>query len=172
MALRQKIENVPRWPTVLATADLPNVAGSPTQSSALQVGDECYVAGTVNALYVCTTATAGAAVWAPCVQLAGQLGGTAASPDVRGIRETAGPTLLAFGAIADGQALVRSGFAMLVGSQPDLAVVGEAQDGVEAVARARRRACVARGCGVAPARGADGGRRGARRRLRGRLRGP
>lgn len=123
MALRQKIENVPRWPTVLATADLPNVAGSPTQSSALQVGDECYVAGTVNALYVCTTATAGAAVWAPCVQLAGQLGGTAASPDVRGIRETAGPTLLAFGAIADGQALVRSGTA-IVGSTVTAAPTG------------------------------------------------
>lgn len=39
----------------------------------------------------------------------GQLGGTAASPDVRGIRETSGPTLLTFGSITDGQTLVRSG---------------------------------------------------------------
>lgn len=35
--------------------------------------------------------------------------------------------------LVDDQALVRSGFAMLVGSQPDLAVVGEAQDGIEAL---------------------------------------
>lgn len=49
------------------------------------------------------------------VQLAGQLGGTAASPDVRGLRETAGPTLLTLGAIADGETLVRSG-ATIVGS--------------------------------------------------------
>lgn len=41
--------------------------------------------------------------------LAGQLGGTSASPDVRGLRETAGPTLLTLGAIADGQVLTRSG---------------------------------------------------------------
>ncbi len=42
-------------------------------------------------------------------KLAGQLGGTAASPDVRGIRETGGPTLLALGSVADGQYLKRSG---------------------------------------------------------------
>lgn len=35
--------------------------------------------------------------------------------------------------LVDDQALVRSGFAMLVGSQPDLSVVGEAQDGLEAL---------------------------------------
>lgn len=35
--------------------------------------------------------------------------------------------------LVDDQALVRSGFAMLVGSQPDLAVVGEAQDGIDAL---------------------------------------
>ena len=43
------------------------------------------------------------------IKLAGQLGGTAALPDVRGIRETAGPTLLTIGAIAAGETLVRSG---------------------------------------------------------------
>lgn len=43
------------------------------------------------------------------VQLAGQLGGSAASPDVRGLRETSGPTLLTLGAWADGQELIRSG---------------------------------------------------------------
>jgi DNA-binding NarL/FixJ family response regulator len=35
--------------------------------------------------------------------------------------------------LVDDQALVRSGFAMLVNSQPDLEVVGEASDGVEAM---------------------------------------
>jgi len=35
--------------------------------------------------------------------------------------------------LVDDQALVRSGFAMLVNSQPDLDVVGEAQDGLDAI---------------------------------------
>lgn len=40
----------------------------------------------------------------------GQLGGTTLiAADVRGLRETAGPTLLTLGAVADGQVLVRSG---------------------------------------------------------------
>lgn len=44
----------------------------------------------------------------------GQLGGTYPNPDVRGVRETSGPTLLTMGAVADGQLLQRSG-ANLVG---------------------------------------------------------
>jgi len=40
--------------------------------------------------------------------------------------------------IADDQAMVRTGFGMIIGAQPDMAVVGEAADGVEAVALARR----------------------------------
>jgi DNA-binding NarL/FixJ family response regulator len=40
--------------------------------------------------------------------------------------------------VADDQELVRSGFAMIVGAQPDLVVVGEAADGAEAVTVARR----------------------------------
>ena len=39
--------------------------------------------------------------------------------------------------VADDQELVRSGFAMIVDAQPDLAVVGEAADGDEAVDVAR-----------------------------------
>lgn len=39
----------------------------------------------------------------------GQLGGTGAAPTVLGVRETSGPTLLAMGAVADGQLLTRSG---------------------------------------------------------------
>ena len=46
---------------------------------------------------------------AALVALAGQLGGTAASPDVRGVRETGGPTLLTMGAVAEGQYLKRNG---------------------------------------------------------------
>ena len=38
--------------------------------------------------------------------------------------------------VADDQALVRSGLCMILESQPDIAVVGEAGDGAEAVARA------------------------------------
>ncbi len=55
--------------------------------------------------------------------LAGQLGGTAASPDVRGIRETGGPTLLTLGAIADTELLVRAGGT----------VVGAARDTLQSV---------------------------------------
>jgi hypothetical protein len=51
------------------------------------------------------------------VQIGGQLGNTAASPDVRGIRETGGPTNLTFGAVADGQYLLRSG-ATVIGGTP------------------------------------------------------
>ncbi|MEV0902353.1 response regulator transcription factor [Actinoplanes sp. NPDC049802] len=40
--------------------------------------------------------------------------------------------------IADDQAMVRTGFGMIIGAQPDMEVVGEAADGVEAVAEARR----------------------------------
>ena len=50
------------------------------------------------------------------VVVAGQIGGTAASPDVRGVRETAGPTLLTLGAVADGQYLRRSGSTVIGGS--------------------------------------------------------
>ena len=38
--------------------------------------------------------------------------------------------------IADDQELVRAGFAMVIGSHPDMAVVGQARDGAEAVALA------------------------------------
>lgn len=43
------------------------------------------------------------------VQLAGDLGGTAGAPQVLKIHESAGPTALTFGAIADGQTLKRVG---------------------------------------------------------------
>lgn len=43
----------------------------------------------------------------------GQLGGTYPNPDVRGLRETGGPTLLTMGAVADGQLLTRSGLTIV-----------------------------------------------------------
>lgn len=43
------------------------------------------------------------------VIIAGQLGGTAGTPDVRGLRTTTGPTLLTMAGVADGQYLKRNG---------------------------------------------------------------
>ena len=40
--------------------------------------------------------------------------------------------------VADDQAMVRTGFGMILGAQPDMEVVGEAADGVEAVSLARQ----------------------------------
>ncbi|ROT28156.1 response regulator transcription factor [Micromonospora sp. HM5-17] len=40
--------------------------------------------------------------------------------------------------IADDQAMVRTGFGMIIGAQPDMEVVGEAADGVTAVELSRR----------------------------------
>jgi len=51
------------------------------------------------------------------LQVGGQIGGSASSPDVRGIRETSGPTLLTIGVVADGQYLKRSG-SNVVGDTP------------------------------------------------------
>lgn len=39
--------------------------------------------------------------------------------------------------LADDQALIRAGFAMIIASEPDLEVVGEAVNGIEAVEAAR-----------------------------------
>ena len=39
--------------------------------------------------------------------------------------------------IVDDQALVRAGFRMILEAEPDIEVVGEAADGIEAIAEAR-----------------------------------
>jgi hypothetical protein len=57
------------------------------------------------------------------VQVGGQLGGTATSPTVLGLRETSGPTLLTAGAVADGQFLKRVG-TTVVGASPTATVAG------------------------------------------------
>ena len=40
--------------------------------------------------------------------------------------------------LADDQAMVRAGFRLILSAEPDITVVGEAADGVQAVAAARR----------------------------------
>lgn len=40
--------------------------------------------------------------------------------------------------VADDQAMVRAGFGMILGAEPDIEVVAEAEDGVQAVSEARR----------------------------------
>ena len=86
-----------------------HIAGTGSPHTAAGVGAEA--AGAV------ATHAAVAAPHSGHVQVAGQIGGTAASPDVRGLRETTGPTLLTLGAVAEGQVLTRSG-ATLVGTTP------------------------------------------------------
>jgi hypothetical protein len=54
---------------------------------------------------------------ADIIALAGQIGGTAALPDIRGLRETGGPTLLTIAVVNDGQYLKRNG-ATLIGDTP------------------------------------------------------
>lgn len=73
------------------------------------------------------------------VDLAGQLGGTVSTPDVRGLRTTTGPTLLTMGAVVDLQCLRRNGTTI------DSATCGGGGDGVgydevmdEAVGRTKR----------------------------------
>ena len=100
-----------RTPTAHATSH--KNSGSDEVATATPAANAIPKAGTGGKLD--TWISDAAAAVKGLVQLAGQLGGSAASPDVRGLRETAGPTLLALGAVADGQFLKRTG-ATVVGA--------------------------------------------------------
>ena len=62
MATRSPIAFHAYWGIFATYGDLPNVAGSPTQSATLEVGDQAYVIADAM-LYFCIDATLGAAVW-------------------------------------------------------------------------------------------------------------
>lgn len=60
MALRSPTSNHNYRGSFASAAQLPNVSGATQQNATLETGDVAYV---VDRLYVCTTATVGAAVW-------------------------------------------------------------------------------------------------------------
>lgn len=60
------------WGIFATGADLPNVAGSTTQSSALETGDQAY-SSSDQLLYFCTDATLGAATWSATISSAASL---------------------------------------------------------------------------------------------------
>jgi len=62
MAKVSGVNSIPFWGAISIAANLPNVAGSPTQTIALEVGDQAYVTSE-GAGYQCSVATPGAAVW-------------------------------------------------------------------------------------------------------------
>ena len=102
-------------------------AGASTLATAANIATHAALAATVHGFDASGNApaqthdntrhSAAYALDSAAVKLAGQLGGSVASPDVRGVRETSGPTLLTLGAVADGQYLTRSG-ATLIGGSP------------------------------------------------------
>lgn len=84
MATRSPTEHHPYWGSVATPALLPNILGSPTQSSTLEVGDVACVdpGGGQAEMYLCVTATLGAAVWTPLSL------GSSAAPTTRGYGST------------------------------------------------------------------------------------
>jgi hypothetical protein len=96
MATRSGSNSIPYWGSYLNAGVLPNCAGAPQQTSALEVGDQAYVPGT-NTPYVCTDATQGAAVWVPVA--VGQVPGDNNPPPVY---VPPAVTNSNFGGVADG----------------------------------------------------------------------
>jgi len=62
VATRSPIAFHAYWGIFATSGDLPNVAGAPTQSATLQVGDQAYSTAD-SMLYFCVNATLGAAIW-------------------------------------------------------------------------------------------------------------
>jgi hypothetical protein len=56
--------SIPYWGAFVSAAQLPNVAGSPTQDQAVEAGDTAYTSST-STYWVCVTATLGGALWTP-----------------------------------------------------------------------------------------------------------
>ncbi|HEY5657334.1 MAG TPA: hypothetical protein VIY27_06055 [Myxococcota bacterium] len=77
MALRSPTPFHSFWGVFPTSADLPNVAASPTQNPALEAGDTAWVTAT-GQLYACVTPTLGAAVWVVVgpTAVSGPVGGT------------------------------------------------------------------------------------------------
>jgi hypothetical protein len=118
MATRSPTAAHAYWGVFATTADLPNVAASPTQKGTLEAGDQAYVTG--SGLYVCTTATLGAAVWVlvgggagPFVDISLDAVVTGAGPEVVGaVYLFSGSVILAasrslLGTLAGGTATLR-----------------------------------------------------------------
>jgi hypothetical protein len=62
VATRSPIDTHNHWGQYSTVADLPNISGAGVQDDALETGDTAFVTGT-SALYVCVSATLGAAQW-------------------------------------------------------------------------------------------------------------
>jgi len=62
MATKSPRDHHTQWPNVASPSQLPNVSGATIQSSAVEVGDQCYSISD-STVYYCITATVGSAAW-------------------------------------------------------------------------------------------------------------
>jgi hypothetical protein len=89
-----------------------SLTGTATVTGTANVTEAAHQGDTSNPHAVTVVQTGGDAAGTPrppTGAASGQLGGTYPGPDVRGLRETGGPTLLTLGSIADGTLLIRVG---------------------------------------------------------------